>query len=57
MITLTCDHPIFRNRFNANTATLSLANFFDLVQKGSGDHDFFQKFKASVQEYFLDHGL
>jgi len=53
-ITIHCDHPVFINRFKNDTVTLTLKDFFNTLEKGKSDYKFFESFKISLQEDFLD---
>ena len=55
-ITISCDHPVFTNRFKTNNVNLTLDEFSSASHKGSPDYDFFQKFQIALQEFFLNHG-
>lgn len=54
LLTIHCNHPIFRKRFNSDTITLPLEEFVKSSSKGSPDYNFFEKFYTSIQEHFLD---
>ncbi|MDQ6814949.1 MAG: hypothetical protein M3040_14530 [Bacteroidota bacterium] len=57
ILTITCEHPIFKKRFSSNTVTFGVDEFFKTSHKGNIDYDFFEKLKISLQEYLLDHGV